>query len=76
MQTPCGFVQPAQPSHQHSKHFVKFTVIEWANVTLGLTLIMVTSLNLLPFNAILSFGQRKKSHGTKGRVWNDILFFA
>ena len=40
--------------------FVKSTVLKWAKVIYSFALIIVASLNLLPFNAILSFGTKKE----------------
>jgi len=48
-----------------SEHTIKCMVWNLASVFYSFVGIMLTQLNLLSFNTMLSFGKRKKSYGTK-----------
>lgn len=64
-----GFIQCIQWLCHYSKHFKECTVWNLATESHDFCQVIVITLNLLPFNAIISFVKRKQSHGTVYLFW-------
>lgn len=68
----------SKPSYNCFKHAVKWIVWNSVSMSHDFACVMVISLNLLCWNAILSSGKRRKSHCQiwwVEKAWNDIHLF-